>query len=244
MVGLLPLIAVEVLDDELLEKLPGFTRRMRWFLENRQDLGQHISYLCTLADRPRCQRLLAIPSQERLERILRVMLDESEFLSPHGLRALSRTHLEHPYRFDVQGNEWRVDYVPGEGTSGFFGGNSNWRGPVWFPVNYLLIEALERKLAFESVDIYTAVLPLQSVRAMEAALVMGVVLWFLRDWSPFLVPLEASAKHLAPLILNVLIVGGVGICAYVAALATLKFFTAEDIRFMSKLFKRSSVVET
>lgn len=84
----------------------------------------------------------------------------------------------------------------------------------------------------------------QFAKPVLAALVMGVVLWFLRDWSPFLVPLEASAKHLAPLILNVLIVGGVGICAYVAALATLKFFTAEDIRFMSKLFKRSSVVET
>ncbi len=144
MVGLLPLIAVEVLDDEALARLPGFSKRMRWFLENREDLAQHISYLCTLEGGGRCQRLLAIPSRDRLERILRVMLDETEFLSQHGLRALSRVHADAPYRFHVNGNEYRVDYEPGEGTSGLFGGNSNWRGPVWMPVNYLIVEALER----------------------------------------------------------------------------------------------------
>jgi hypothetical protein len=144
MVGLMPLVAVEVLEDDLLEKLPGFSKRMHWFLENREDLGHHISYLCTLHDGPRCQRLLAIPSRERLERILHKLLDESEFLSPCGIRSLSRVHKDKPYRLDVNGSDWRVDYVSGEGTSGLFGGNSNWRGPVWFPVNYLIIEALER----------------------------------------------------------------------------------------------------
>ncbi len=168
MVGLLPLIAAEVLDDEVLEKLPGFTKRMRWFLENREDLGQHISYLCTLHDGPRCQRLLAIPSRERLERILRVMLDETEFLSPHGLRALSRAHLDHPYRFQVSGTEWRVDYVPGEGTGGLFGGNSNWRGPIWFPVNYLIVEALERYHHFYG-DALQVECPTGSGRFMDLA---------------------------------------------------------------------------
>jgi hypothetical protein len=89
-------------------------------------------------------RLLAIPSEERLERVLRYVLDEREFLSPFGVRALSKYHGEHPYQVNMCGMESRVDYTPGESTSGMFGGNSNWRGPIWFPVNYLLVEALER----------------------------------------------------------------------------------------------------
>jgi hypothetical protein len=118
---------------------------MRWFLENRKDLSRHIAY---------CQpsglngghghRLLAIPSKERLTRVLRYLLDEDEFLSPHGIRAVSRYHKDHPFVFQVGNEEHRVDYVPAEGSSGLFGGNSNWRGPVWFPVNFLLVEALER----------------------------------------------------------------------------------------------------
>src|SRR5262249_9989322 len=88
--------------------------------------------------------LLAIPSRERLLRVLRYLLDENEFLSPYGIRSVSRVHREHPYIFRSDSEEFRVDYVPGESTTGLFGGNSNWRGPVWFPVNYLLIEALER----------------------------------------------------------------------------------------------------
>jgi hypothetical protein len=89
-------------------------------------------------------RLLAIPSRERLERMLRYMLDENEFLSPYGIRSVSKYHERNPYVFHVNGSEYRVDYVPGESNSGLFGGNSNWRGPIWFPINYLLIEALER----------------------------------------------------------------------------------------------------
>jgi hypothetical protein len=145
LVGLIPLIAVEVLDDELIQQLPGFKKRMEWFLEKRQDLSQHISYCCRLENGAgRCHRLLAIPSRQHLERVLRYMLDENEFLSPYGIRSVSRIHQNHPYIFRVNGEEHRVDYEPGESTTGVFGGNSNWRGPIWFPINYLLIEALER----------------------------------------------------------------------------------------------------
>jgi hypothetical protein len=142
LVGLIPLLAVEVLDDEVIERLPGFRRRMEWFLANRPELARHISYLCTL-DR-HCRRLLAVPSEERLRRVLGYMLDEREFLSPYGIRSVSRVHEREPYVFRVGGEEHRVDYVPGESTTGLFGGNSNWRGPIWFPINYLLVEALER----------------------------------------------------------------------------------------------------
>ncbi|MDP1797978.1 MAG: glucosidase [Planctomycetaceae bacterium] len=145
-VGIIPLFAVEVLEDELLHELPGFRKRMDWFLKHRQDLARQISYLeREQADgSAHSHRLLAIPSRERLERVLRYVLDENEFLAPHGIRALSRVHADQPYSFWVGGEEHRVEYVPGESTSGLFGGNSNWRGPIWFPVNYLLIEALER----------------------------------------------------------------------------------------------------
>ena len=145
-VGIIPLFAVEVLEDDVLHKLPGFRKRMDWFLKHRQDLARQISYLeKERADGSKhSHRLLAIPSRERLERVLRYVLDENEFLAPHGVRALSRIHADRPYSFWCGGEEHRVEYVPGESTSGMFGGNSNWRGPIWFPVNYLLIEALER----------------------------------------------------------------------------------------------------
>ena len=138
-------LRVEILDDELIQRLPGFKKRMDWFLEHRPDLSQHISYCCLLENGAgHCQRLLAIPSRERLERVLRYLLDEKEFLSPYGIRSLSRIHKDRPYTFRVNDEEYRVDYEPGESTTGLFGGNSNWRGPIWFPINYLLIEALER----------------------------------------------------------------------------------------------------
>jgi hypothetical protein len=143
MVGILPLIAVEVLEDHVIDKLPGFKKRMQWFLDNRKDLSRHIAYE-ELASGSHGHRLLAVPSRERLERVLRLMLDETEFLSPYGLRSLSRAHGDDPYRFHAQGAEYRVEYAPGDSTTGLFGGNSNWRGPVWFPLNYLVVEALER----------------------------------------------------------------------------------------------------
>ena len=144
LVGLIPLLAVEVLDDDLIQRLPGFKKRMDWFLEHRPDLQNLSSYYCCPEQPGMGHRLLAIPSRERLERVLRYLLDENEFLSPYGIRSVSRVHQDHPYVLRLNGNEYRVDYEPGESTTSLFGGNSNWRGPIWFPMNYLLIEALER----------------------------------------------------------------------------------------------------
>ena len=145
MVGLVPLFTVQVLTDELIGGLHGFQKRLDWFLTYRRDLAKHISYMETReGDSSRGRHLLAIPSRQRLERVLRCVLDENEFLSPYGIRSLSKYHRDNPYVFRCSGQEFRVDYVPGESRTDFFGGNSNWRGPIWFPVNYLLIEALER----------------------------------------------------------------------------------------------------
>jgi hypothetical protein len=144
MVGLMPLIAVEVLDQGKFAQLEGFQRRMDWFLRNRQDVTRSIACMRPRDEHGQVKRLLAIPTRERLERVLRYMLDESEFLAPHGIRSVSRVHREQPYRFDVMGTPYQVDYVPAEGNTGLFGGNSNWRGPIWFPVNFLVMEALER----------------------------------------------------------------------------------------------------
>ncbi len=145
-VGLLPLIAVEVLEQDDIDRLPGFKKRLDWFVENRKDLAHQITYLDRRQgeDSAHGHRLLAIPSRERLIRVLRVLLDEAEFLSPYGIRSLSKAYAATPYEFPVGDQVHRVRYTPGEGDSGLFGGNSNWRGPVWFPINYLLIEALER----------------------------------------------------------------------------------------------------
>ncbi|HEX7077284.1 MAG TPA: glucosidase [Candidatus Eisenbacteria bacterium] len=147
LVGVLPIIACEILEEETIERLPGFKSRLDWFLRNRADLARHITYMERDGEGSKPghgHRLLAIPSKDRLARVLRYMLDEKEFLSPFGIRSLSAVHRDHPYVFRVDGAEYRVDYEPGESTSGLFGGNSNWRGPVWFPGNYLIIEALER----------------------------------------------------------------------------------------------------
>ena len=151
MVGLIPLFACELLSDEVIDRLPGFTKRMQWFLENRKELAQHISH--RTGPDGKGHRLLAIPSRERLTRVLRYLLDENEFLSPHGIRSLSHVHRDHPYTLHADGQEFRVPYTPGESSTGLFGGNSNWRGPIWFPVNYLLIEALERYHRFYGDDL-------------------------------------------------------------------------------------------
>jgi hypothetical protein len=143
LVGLVPLFAVEVLTDEAIEALPGFAKRMRWFLKNRADLARHITYL-EPSGQVEGRRLLAVPSRARLERLLRYLLDEREFLAPYGIRSLSRFHRDQPVSIYVDGQEHCVEYAPGESTTTMFGGNSNWRGPIWFPLNFLLIEALER----------------------------------------------------------------------------------------------------
>jgi len=142
MVGLVPLFAAEVLEDGIVDRLPGFKKRLQWFLDNRPELAASTAHRA--GGRGHGHRLLAIPSRERLTRVLRRLLDEAEFLSPYGVRSLSRSHQAAPYVLPVDGEEYRVEYAPAESTSGLFGGNSNWRGPIWLPMNYLLVEALER----------------------------------------------------------------------------------------------------
>ena len=143
MVGIIPLIAVEVIEDRLVQKLPGFMKRMNWFLENRKDLAWVSACMAKQeAELGHRYRLLSIPSRERLVRALRYLLDENEFLSPYGIRSLSKFHEKNPFEFTLNDSVLKVGYVPGDSSSGDFGGNSNWRGPIWFPINYLLIEAL------------------------------------------------------------------------------------------------------
>jgi hypothetical protein len=142
MVGLVPLFAVEVLDHDLFEEMPEFTARLKWFLEYRPDLANLIS---RWQEPGRGERhLLSLLRGHRMKRLLKRMLDETEFLSEYGVRALSRYHLEKPYVFHNNGTSFTVGYQPGESDSNIFGGNSNWRGPIWFPVNYMIIESLER----------------------------------------------------------------------------------------------------
>jgi hypothetical protein len=152
MVGLIPLCAVEILTREKIDKLPGFKKRARWFLDNRKELARHITYL--EEDHTEAHRyMLAIPSRERLTRVLGYMLDESEFLSPFGLRSLSAFHRKHPFMLHLDGTDHRVAYAPGESETEMFGGNSNWRGPIWLPLNYLIIESLERYHHFYGDDL-------------------------------------------------------------------------------------------
>jgi hypothetical protein len=171
MVGLIPLFAVETLDGELVDRLPGFKRRMQWFLENRPALSEHIETEST-EHGPR--RFLSLVNRQRLKQVLRYMLDEKEFLSPYGIRALSRYHLEHPYTLPVNGMNYRVDYEPAESSTGLFGGNSNWRGPIWFPVNYLLIESLQ-KFHFFLGDHYKVEFPTGSGRSQNLWDVAGEI---------------------------------------------------------------------
>ncbi|MDA0285455.1 MAG: glucosidase, partial [Planctomycetota bacterium] len=159
MVGIIPLFAVDVIEESTIDKVPGFRKRMDWFLNHRQDLSEYMTCLERNQDEgdsggeAGTLRLLAIPTRERLERILRYLLDEDEFLSPFGVRSLSKYHEKHPFVFHTNGEELRVQYIPGESDSPMFGGNSNWRGPIWFPLNFLLIEALERYHRFYGDDL-------------------------------------------------------------------------------------------
>lgn len=142
LVGLLPLLAVETLEGDMLENVPIFKRRMEWFIEKRPDTSVNVE--CMHKPGTKGRRLLSIVKKEQLIHVLRYMLDEDEFLSPYGIRSLSKYHKEHPYVLHVNGNTYEVNYVPGDSDNKMFGGNSNWRGPVWFPINFLLIEALQK----------------------------------------------------------------------------------------------------
>jgi hypothetical protein len=146
-VGLIPLFAVEIIAQDTLTKLPRFKRRMEWFVKYRPFLVQNITSLTT----PNAQGvlLLSLVDRERLKRVCARMFDSKEFLAPFGLRSLSKIHENYPYTFNVDAqNSYTVEYEPGESRSGMFGGNSNWRGPIWFPTNYLMIESLRKYAAF------------------------------------------------------------------------------------------------
>ena len=142
MVGLIPLFAVQTLEPEIVNRFPGFKARMQWFLDFHPNTV-NLMDTCRSSEQG-VRRLLSIPTRERLLRVLKYMLDENEFLSPHGIRALSKYHEAHPYSLKLDGHTHSVDYEPAESTTGLFGGNSNWRGPVWFPVNFLIIESLQK----------------------------------------------------------------------------------------------------
>jgi len=161
LVGLIPLYAVESLSPELLERFPAFKRRLEWFIDHRADLTEGVACMRTPGEGGR--RLFSVVSPDRLRRILRVMLDETEFLSSYGIRSVSAVHRERPFELPVDGRVHRVGYEPAESSSGLFGGNSNWRGPIWFPTNYLLVESL-RKFHRYLGDGYTVELPAGSGR--------------------------------------------------------------------------------
>jgi hypothetical protein len=166
LVGLIPLLAVQTLEPEMLERHEGFRRRLEWFVEHRPDLTGNVACMRTPGRSDR--RLLSIVDGDKLRRILEVMLDEREFLSPYGIRSISRIHNDQPYLLPVDGREYRVDYEPGESTTGLFGGNSNWRGPIWFPINFLLVEALQKFHHYFG-ESYTVECPTGSGRMMTLA---------------------------------------------------------------------------
>lgn len=156
LVGIIPMFVVEVLNGHQIRKLPGFKKRLEWFIANKPELAKQLEASQKASSTASYDsvgegvenKLLAIPSTERLKRMLAYVLDEREFLSPHGIRSLSKIHADYPYRLTLENRDYAIDYCPGDSNTDFFGGNSNWRGPVWFPMNTLLIEALERYHAF------------------------------------------------------------------------------------------------
>jgi hypothetical protein len=152
LVGIIPMLVVEILEDHKIRKLPGFKKRLDWFIANNPALAKQLeaSHRAQSSQNdPQSQsrardKLLSIPSTKQLMRLLAYVLDENEFLSPYGMRSLSRVHADYPYRLTLENRDYGIDYCPGDSNTDFFGGNSNWRGPVWFPMNALLIEALEK----------------------------------------------------------------------------------------------------
>jgi hypothetical protein len=166
LVGLIPLVAVTTLGRRTMTRLPEFTKRFLWFLENRERYKDVVGHTNVLGGNE--GRLFSIVPPERLRRILSMMLSEDEFLSPFGIRSVSRVHRDHPFEIELAGNTYRVDYEPGESTSGLFGGNSNWRGPIWFPMNFLVIEALRSYHRYLGDD-FTVELPTGSGRMANLA---------------------------------------------------------------------------
>ncbi len=164
LVGLTPLFATLTLEPEMVDLLPRFKSRMEWFIQNRPHLHQHMESREVPGRGMR--RLLSLVNRKRLRRVLQVMLDEKEFLSPYGIRSLSRYHRDHPYVLSFDGITYRVDYEPAESTTALFGGNSNWRGPIWFPMNYLMIESLQ-KFEYYYKDTFKVECPTGSGRLLD-----------------------------------------------------------------------------
>ncbi|EIN11579.1 hypothetical protein PUNSTDRAFT_83245 [Punctularia strigosozonata HHB-11173 SS5] len=152
LVGLIPLYATLVLEPNVIDRFPGFKKRMEWFIDNRPELSDRTMANMKAGGKGQ-RRLLALASKERLVRILEKMLDEDEFLSEYGIRSLSKYHNEHPWGMDVNGQRYEVNYWPGDSKSGMFGGNSNWRGPIWLAVNFILIESLQRFYQYYGDDV-------------------------------------------------------------------------------------------
>ena len=143
MVGLIPLFAVDTMEPEVIAKMPGFRRRMEWFTTHRPDLCGNLAVFFS-REGVEQRRLLSVVTRARLVRIVERMLSEAEFLSPYGLRSLSKFHDANPYKMQVNGTEYRVDYEPAESRTGLFGGNSNWRGPIWFLSTFYSLESLQK----------------------------------------------------------------------------------------------------
>ncbi|MEL6902353.1 MAG: glucosidase, partial [Cyanobacteria bacterium J06606_4] len=193
LVGLIPLLAALPLTQDTLNQLPGFKKRLQWFINNRPDLKKNVA--CMETEGVDAKRLLAVcyatsradEKKNKLRHLLEYMLDEDEFLGPYGIRSVSKYHEQHPFTFEVNGEEYRVDYQPAESTSGMFGGNSNWRGPVWFPINYLLLEALQNFYSYLG-DRFKIEFPIGSgeekdLQAVSVLLAKRMIKTFLRDKS-------------------------------------------------------------
>ncbi len=188
MVGLIPITAAMVLEDEVRSRLPDFAFRMSWFERNKPEYAEVVAHTQVAGSESR--RLLSIVGPTRLRRVLEAMLDEHEFLSPHGVRSLSRFHLEHPLEVTIGGVGAQVDYEPAESQSGSFGGNSNWRGPVWLPVNYMLVDCLRRYQRYLGDD-FTIELPTGSGNEVT----LGAVADELTDRLVSLFLLDASGRR-------------------------------------------------
>lgn len=141
--GFIPLLATCYTTGEQRRKSPGFTSRLLWYVKNRPQISSHLLEINGDVSDPNLDHLLTVTPRNRLERILRYLFDEEEFLSPYGIRSVSKYHEKHPYTYTVNGTVYSVNYEPGEGRSAMFGGNSNWRGPVWLPINYMIIQSLK-----------------------------------------------------------------------------------------------------